>query len=95
MLLLSPMAAIARIMKNLLSSLSGVNTSAGAPSEVQIVVKIDAQMNHKMNIGKLFLRLKPPSPLPAFLAYQNERASVMGIIASVRVSLTVTALSSV
>ena len=37
----------------------------------------------------------PPSWLPAFLVLMNARTSVIGIIASVRVSLTVTALSSV
>ena len=46
-------------------------------------------------MGKAFFKRKPPCPFPAFFAWINDSTSVMGMMASVRVSLTVTALSSV
>lgn len=46
-------------------------------------------------MGKAFFKRKSPFALPSFFACSNDNTSVIGIIASVRVSLTVTALSSV
>lgn len=42
MFVFKPIAAIARMIKNLLSSLNGVNTAAGTPKLVAIVVMIEA-----------------------------------------------------
>ena len=53
-LLFSPMAAMAMIMKNLLSSFRGRNTAPDTPRDVQRVVTTEAQMNHRMNRGKAF-----------------------------------------
>lgn len=55
------MAAMARVIKNLLSSLSGANTDDGTPRLMAIVVIREATINHKINIGKAFLKLNPPS----------------------------------
>ena len=55
----------------------------------------DAQINQRINIGKAFFKRKSPLAFPSFFACNNDNTSVIGIIASVRVSLTVTALSSV
>lgn len=92
-----PMAAMARVIKNLLSSLSGANTDDGTPRLMAIVVIREATINYKINIGKAFLKLNPPSfeLLPDCFALNKARTKVIGIIARVLVSLTVTALSSV
>ena len=42
MFVFKPIAAIARMIKNLLSSLNGVNIDEGTPKLVAIVVKIEA-----------------------------------------------------
>ena len=48
-----------------------------------------------MNIGKIFLKEKEFSDVFDFLACRNASPSVIGMMASVRVSFTVTALSRV
>ena len=59
------------------------------------MVTTDAQTNHRMNIGKAFFRRKPPFVFSAFFACISDRTRVMGMMARVRVSFTVTALSRV
>lgn len=91
----SPMAVMAMTMKNLLSVLSGANTDALTPRVVQIVVIRLATMNHKINIGNARLKLKAFDAAFSRFARASASTSVIGMIASVRVSFTVTALSSV
>ena len=55
---LSPMAAIARTIKNLLSSLSGEKTSISMPADTATVVITDAAMKYKIKNGKI--------PFPCF-----------------------------
>ena len=65
---------------------------------IAIVVITDARMNNAIKKGNDFFRLKPEALLPSFFACfarANASTSVIGIIARVRVSFTVTALSSV
>lgn len=55
---------------------------------------IDAPIKYKMNHGKIFLKEKSVPPEPDFLAFLvriKARINVIGIIAKVLVSLTVTA----
>ena len=96
MLVFSPMAAIATTMKNLLSSLSGSKKLSGKPNWTAIVVTIDAATNQRIKNGNIFRSCTLP-PAFSFLPRSRKNAStrVMGIMASVLVSLTVTALSSV
>ena len=59
---------------------------------------IEAITKKTMNIGNALLKLKPFVELPSFfasLALRYASTSVIGMIASVLVSLTVTALSRV
>ena len=51
MSVLSPMAAMAMMMKNLLSSLSGENTVMSAPAETDRVVIRDAPTKNRMKKG--------------------------------------------
>ena len=83
---------MAIVIKNLLSSLSGANTDDGTPRLMAIVVIREATINHKINIGKAFLKLNPPSfeLLPDCFVLNKARTKVIGIIARVLVSLTVT-----
>ncbi len=91
----SPMAAMARIMKNFDSPLNGVNQSAGIPEAVPTVVITDASTKNRMKNGNT--RRSENVPVvsdPPFLACQvrkNARYRVMGIMARVRVSLTMVA----
>ena len=65
---------------------------------MQTVVITDAITKYKINIGKALFKLKPSAlPLSFALFFARAIASikVIGIIASVRVSFTVTALCSV
>ena len=100
-LLLSPIAAIAIMIKNFDNSFNGANTSALTPILIHTVVMIAAMMKYKMNIGNALFRLNlfaEESAVPAFeadLARIRDNTSVIGIIASVRVSFTVTAVFSV
>ena len=97
-LLFRPIAAMAIMMKNLDSSFSGANISALIPILIHAVVIIAAMMKYKINIGNARFMLKFPAFSPftdADFARIKDNTSVIGMIASVRVSLTVTALSSV
>lgn len=98
MSVLSPIAAIASTIKNLLNSLIGLNTDSLTPKLIRIVVIIEAPIKKRMKNGKIFLK-STFLPLSlfffSFLVLINARTSVIGIIASVLVSFTVTALSSV
>ena len=58
MLLLSPIAAIAITMKNLLRVLSGAKNSALMPRFTAIVVTTDARTKYSMNIGNARFMLK-------------------------------------
>ena len=96
-------------MRNLLSSFTGWNRPEGTPAARATVVTTDAITKKSMNRGNARLRLKlcargaffsPAAPSAAAaeagaLARRRASASVMGMMARVRVSLTVTALSSV
>jgi hypothetical protein len=91
-----PIAAIARIMKNLLSSLKGVNMEEGTPKFIAIVVIIEANIKYIIKIGKIFLKFSSfPLVFLSFLERINARVSVIGMMAKVLVNLTVTALSIV
>ena len=94
MLVFRPMAAMAMMMKNLLSSLSGAVTAAGSWNRV---VTTDASTKNSTKNGKIFFRLTLPAPAVflSFRARTKASTSVMGMMARVRVSFTVTALSSV
>ena len=97
-LLFKPIAAIAIMMKNLDNSFSGTNTSALTPRLMHIVVIIAAMIKYRINIGNARFRLKFPVDLPSFaadFARIKDRTSVIGMIARVRVSFTVTAVFSV
>ena len=92
------MAAIARTIKNLLRSLTGLKKEALTPQFNAIVVIIDAAIKYKMKNGNIFLKL---TVVPSFAfcfslrVRTNASTTVIGIMASVRVSFTVTAVSSV
>ena len=90
-----PMAAMARMIMNLLRSLKMLKALEGTPQAVQMVVMTLAAMNHRMKKGKIFFRLTfwPASFWPRVRRKASTR--VMGMMARVRVSLTVTALSRV
>ena len=97
-LLFSPIAAIAIIMQNLLNSLSGVKTSPETPKFNATVVISEAIIKYTMKKGKDLLKLNPLSLLLADLAlcaFIMASTKVIGMIAKVRVSFTVTALSRV
>lgn len=86
------------IMKNLDSSFSGANTSALTPRLMHTVVMTAAMIKYRMNIGNALFKLNLPDVFPSFaadFARTSESTSVIGMIASVRVSLTVTAVLSV
>ena len=86
------------MMKNLDNSFSGANTSALTPRLMHIVVIIAAMIKYRINIGNARFRLKFPVAFPSFaadFARIKDRTSVIGMIARVRVSFTVTAVFSV
>ena len=92
----NPMAPIAIMIKNLDNSFNGRNTSLGTPTEVAIVVIRLAPMKKRMKKGKTFFKeTRSPDAFSAFFVRINARTSVIGIIAKVLVSFTVTALSKV
>jgi len=96
MFVFKPIATIARMIKNLLSSLNGANIDAGTPKPVQIVVIREASIKNMMKKGKIFLKSTfLPSVFFSVFVRINASISVMGIMARVLVSLTVTALSRV
>ena len=67
-LLFRPIAAMAIMIKNLLSSLRGLKISEGTPIPKQSVVIIEARTKNTMNIGNALLKLKPLVVLPSFFA---------------------------
>ena len=92
----NPMAPIAMMIINLLKSFIGVKKEDGTPRKlVQIVVTKEAAMNQIIKNGKIFLKSTFfPEPVSCLVRI-NASANVIGMIASVLVSFTVTALSSV
>lgn len=70
-LLLSPIAAIAIMIKNFDNSFNGANTSALTPIVIHTVVITAAMMKHKMNIGNALFKLNlfdAESAFPDFAA---------------------------
>ena len=95
-LVLRPIAAIAITIKNLLIVLKGENALSGTPNDVAIVVISEAAMKKRIKNGKIFFMLiAAPPVLFSFLVRTKANTSVIGIIASVRVSFTTVAVSSV
>lgn len=92
-----PIAAIARTIKNLLNSLTGLKTARSAPAETEIVVITDARIKYRINIGKIDfnLTLVPFDCVDSVRVRINAKTSVIGIMARVRVNFTVTAVSKV
>ena len=92
-----PIAAIARTIKNLLNSFTGLNIEISAPAETATVVITEARIKYKINIGKIDFKLTffPLELLDSFRVRIKAKTSVIGIIASVRVNFTVTAVSRV
>ena len=69
-LVFKPIAAIAIMMKNLLSSLSGEKKLFGTPRETETVVITEARTKKMIKNGKIFLRLTFVSvPVDCFLAF--------------------------
>ena len=95
---LRPIAAMARMMKYLERALKGWNRAGSAPATVEAVVMMEARTKNRMKKGKIFFRSKEPlETLPPRLTCQvrqKARARVMGMMARVRVSLTMVAYSS-
>ena len=56
-LVFKPIAAIAIMIKNLLSSLSGEKKLFGTPRDTETVVITEARTKNKIKNGKIFLRL--------------------------------------
>jgi hypothetical protein len=71
-LLFSPIAAMAIMIKNLLSSLSGLNTSEEIPMLRQKVVMIEASTKNTMNIGNALLKLNPLVDVPGLFASRSH-----------------------
>ena len=98
MSLFNPTAAIAATIKNLLIVFSGLNIAPSTPNFSAIVVIKDAAIKYRIKNGNIFLK-STDLPVPPFFFAVRVRISastkVIGIIASVRVSFTVTALSNV
>ena len=94
MLVFRPIAAIAMTIKNLLISFKGFVTAAG---RWKTVVTTEASKKNSTKKGKIFFRLTfAPSALCLSRRVRtNASTSVIGMIASVRVSLTIAAASSV
>ena len=95
MFVFNPTALIATTIRNLLSVLNGVKKPDGTPRYTQTVVMTDASTKYKMKKGKICFREIVFPLCFAFLACHKDSTSVIGIIARVRVSFTVTALSKV
>lgn len=96
MLVLRPIAAIAITIKNLLTVLNGEKKASETPNDVATVVMSDAAMKNRIKNGKIFFILMDAPPACFSLRVRtNARTSVIGIIASVRVSFTTVAVSSV
>ena len=99
-----PMAAIAIMIKNLLSSFNNAKIRSAKikasplKTAVTIVVTKDATTNQRINMGKIFLMLTSMLPFPDsffdFFICQKVSTKTMGIIANVLVNLTMVAYSS-
>lgn len=92
------MAAIARTIKNLLKVFTGLKIEASTPHETAMVVMIEAAIKYRIKNGKIFLNSTFEVSPPSFFSLRVlMRAStrVIGMIASVLVSFTVTAVSRV
>ena len=95
------MAAMATTMKNLLSVLSGAKTAGSTPAALAPVATREAHTNSTMNVGSARFKLKPlveavsaPFCAACFRSRaetHSANANVMGMMASVRVSLTMVA----
>ncbi len=90
MFVFNPIAAIAVTIKNVPACDNELDTTAGRPVKVLITA---ATMNPRMNHGKTFMMLNDEcSETTVFrLLTAIERASAIGTIISVRVSLTTVA----
>ena len=92
----NPMAPIAIMIKNFDNSFKGTNISAGTPIAVAAVVITLAPIKNKIKNGNtLFNDTFSPSVPSVFFVRKKASTNVIGMIASVRVNFTVTALSSV
>ena len=91
----SPMAAMAMRMKKRLRERKGVKSSGGAPRPEAMVVMTQAPKNARTKNGKLRPGRVFAWVFPGFPDCETARNRVMGMMASVRVSFTVTAFSSV
>ena len=91
----NPIAAIAITIKNLLSSLNGVKKLVDTPQPTAIVVISDAPIKYRIKNGKILFNSTFFPSFPDFFVRKNANTNVMGIIASVLVNFTVTALSKV
>ena len=93
MLVFSPMAPIAITIKNLLSSFNGWVISAGSWNTV-VTTEASTQRKARKRENLLKLIFTPPWLL-AWRVRTKASTSVMGIMARVRVSFTMVAVSSV
>ena len=83
------------IMQNLLKSFKGTKIFEGIPIFKAIVVITDAIIKYIINIGNDFFRLKPDFLLFDLSEFIIASTIVIGMMARVLVSFTVTALSRV
>lgn len=90
----NPIAAIAITIKNLLRVFKGSKTDAEYPKEDTTVVMTDANTKNKIKKGKILFKEIFVSDF-SFFARIKASTKVIGIIAKVLVSFTVTALSKV
>ena len=76
----SPIAAIARTIKNLDSSLIGVKKSAEIPADTAMVVIMEAPMKYRIKNGKisLMLTLFPSAACPFFVRINASTAAMPG-----------------
>ena len=94
-LLFNPIAPIAMIMQNLLKSFKGAKTFEGMPIFKATVVIKDAIIKYIINTGNDFFKSKSTSSSYEVRDFIIPSTKVIGMMARVLVSFTVTALSSV
>ena len=92
MFVFNPIAAIAITIKNLLKSLIGAVIVVG---KLNTVVIIDAKTKKRIKYGKIFLRFTLLLFFSLSRVRLKARTRVIGMIASVLVSLTIVAWSNV
>ena len=90
MFVFNPIADIAMMIKNLLKSLIGAVMLVG---RLNTVVITEARRKYRINIGNIFFILTFELACFSCLVLINARASVIGMIARVLVSLTIVAIS--